>query len=62
MPLHTADRLDRVETALRSLDREEQRLLRLGFEIPLLRCREQRRYWEFVRGVLAAAASETEAA
>jgi hypothetical protein len=63
MPARSTDRLDRIERALASLDQEERRLLRLGFELPLLRCREQRRYWQFVRGVCAmAGGSEQEAA
>jgi hypothetical protein len=62
VPAGSADRADRIECALQSLDHEERRLLQLGLELPLLRCREQRRYWQFLQGVFAVAGDEREAA
>ena len=58
MPAGAGARLDRIEQALRALADEERRLERLGFEIPLARCRESRRYWNFMRGLFAVAADE----
>lgn len=58
MPADADTRLDRIEAALASLDAEEHRLQRLGLEIPLGRCREQRRYWNFLRGLFGAAAAD----
>ena len=49
MPAARGARIDRIEAAIASLRDEERRFERLGFEIPLGRCREQRRYWEFLR-------------
>lgn len=57
MPADGAERLDRIRAALVSLDAEERRLQRLGLEIPLGRCREQRRYWTFLRGLFEAASA-----
>jgi hypothetical protein len=51
LPAGAGDRLDRIERAIGSLRDEERRLIQLGFELPLARCREQRRYWEFLRGM-----------
>jgi hypothetical protein len=53
MPEGTASRRDAIEIALASLAREERRLRQLGFQAPLARCRQQRRYWEFLRAVFA---------
>jgi hypothetical protein len=53
MPGGASARLDRIRIALASLREEERRLLLLGLETPLERCREQRRYWEFLEGVIA---------
>lgn len=55
MPAGAAARRDRIAAALRSLADEERRLARLGFELPLARCREQRRFWQFLDGVFGAA-------
>ena len=60
LPEAPACRLDRIEAALASLRNEERRLVRLGFEMPLLRCREQQRYWEFLRGVFSVAAADSD--
>jgi hypothetical protein len=38
---------------LASLEAEERRLQRLGFETPLQRCREERRYWQFLQALFA---------
>jgi hypothetical protein len=48
IPAAAGARLDRIGTALESLAAEERRLARLGFELPMARCREQRRYWTFL--------------
>ncbi len=58
MPDPVAARLDRVRSALASLRDEERRLERLGFERPLARCHEERRYWRFLEGILGAACEE----
>jgi hypothetical protein len=58
LPAGAGDRLDRIERAIDSLRGEERRLLQLGFELPLARCREQRRYWEFLRGLFRLAESD----
>ena len=60
IPAAAAEQLDRIRVALESLDGEERRLLLLGFETPLERCREQRRYWTFLEGVFALAAENAE--
>lgn len=60
MPEVAADRLDRIEAALGSLDGERRRLERLGFELPLARCHQERRYWEFLRALHVVAAGEPE--
>jgi hypothetical protein len=51
IPDSSEERSWQISAALETLDREEQRLGRLGFELPLARCREQRRFWEFVRAI-----------
>ena len=48
IPAGEASRRDRIEAALGSLAAEEQRLARIGLELPMARCREQRRYWTFL--------------
>ena len=57
IPTGTSARLDRIQIALAALRDEERRLGRLGFEFPLARCREERRYWEFLSGMFAVASS-----
>ncbi len=52
MPAGEGARLDQLDAALASLRDEERRLERLGLELALRRCREQRRYWEFLRAVM----------
>jgi hypothetical protein len=49
MPDDLAGRLDRIDAAIASLREEERRARRLGLARPLARCREQLRYWEFLR-------------
>jgi hypothetical protein len=41
-------RLDRIESAIRSLASEHRRLSRLGLAGAAERCRQQLRYWEFI--------------
>ncbi len=53
MPAVPAQRLDTARAALAALRHEQRRLERLGLELPLARCREQVRYWEFIAGLLA---------
>ena len=48
VPTHAGARLDAIETALRVLGEESERLERLGLEAPHERCREARRFWGFV--------------
>jgi hypothetical protein len=45
-------RLDALDAAIATLGEEERRLSRLGLELALRRCREERRYWEFLRAVM----------
>lgn len=61
VPIGTAERLDRIAAALRSLEGERRRLERLGLEWPLARCHQERRYWEFLRAMHAIAAGEPDA-
>jgi hypothetical protein len=51
MPVATFERAFDIENALAAVASEERRFATLGFELPLARCREQRRYWEFLRAV-----------
>ena len=44
-------RHDRFAAAIASLRSEERRLDRLGLRGPLLECRRQLRYWEFLRAI-----------
>lgn len=60
VPVGAAERADRIERAIDSLRAEERRLMRLGFELPLGRCREQLRYWEFLRGMYLLAENDEE--
>ena len=53
MPAGAGSRRDRIDAALATLAAEERRLARLGFELPMARCREQRRYWSFVSALHA---------
>jgi hypothetical protein len=62
MPERAADRLDRIARALASLEKEERRLLRLGFEIPLARCHQELRYWRFLDGICSLAHEQRSAA
>lgn len=51
IPRSAAERQWQIEAALVSLRHEQQRLDRLGFELPVARCHQQRRFWEFVRAI-----------
>ena len=51
MPDGPGARLDRIHAAVASLAAEERRLSRLGLTDAARRCREQRRYWEFLAAV-----------
>jgi hypothetical protein len=53
MPASDAERQDQIRIALRSLNAEQARLERLGFELPLARCHAERRYWSFLAAVHA---------
>ena len=53
MPDAPGARLDRIHVAVASLAAEERRLARLGLTDAARRCREQRRYWEFLAAVFA---------
>ncbi len=53
-------RLDCIHAALDTLEDEERRLRRLGFEAPLARCREAARFWRFLDGLHSLAARERE--
>lgn len=52
LPAAESARLDALEAAVATLREEERRLARLGLDLALRRCREQRRYWEFLRAVM----------
>jgi len=51
IPRSPAERQWQIEAALVSLRNEAQRLERLGLELPIARCHQQRRFWEFVRAL-----------
>ena len=51
IPRSASERQWQIEAALTSLNHEQERLDRLGFEVPLARCHQQRRFWEFVRAL-----------
>jgi len=53
MPPTPALRLDEAHAALAALREEERRLLRLGLDEALSRCREQLRYWEFLSALFS---------
>ena len=53
IPACAGNRADRIEAALATLAAEEARLTRLGLGAPLARCRDQRRYWTFLRAVFS---------
>jgi len=57
MPGAAAARLDRIEAALATLGDEQRRLQRLGLELPLVRCHQERRYWTFLRALFSIPAS-----
>jgi hypothetical protein len=48
-------RLDHIARARVSLAEEMRRLEQIGFELPLARCREERRYWDFLGALHAMA-------
>ena len=52
-PSDRGSRLDQAHAAVTALREERRRLERLGFEMPLARCHERLRYWEFVAGMLS---------
>ncbi len=52
MPDSRVAQLDAARHAIASLEHEQRRLARLGFELPLARCHQQLRYWRFVESVL----------
>lgn len=53
MPAAAGARLDGVHSALATLANEERRLEQLGFEWPLARVRQQRRYWQFLEALFS---------
>ncbi len=53
MPEGVAGRRDRIDAALTSLAGEALRLERLGLTEPLERCREQLRFWSFLRSLFS---------
>ena len=55
MPAGMGARMDRVQAAVAALREEERRLERLGLEEAQARCREHRRYWEFLAAVFEVA-------
>ena len=55
MPASATARLDAASIAVASLREEQRRLQRIGFELPLARCHEQLRYWNFVHAVCSLA-------
>ena len=58
IPAGSGARIDRIDAALASLRHEERRLERLGLETPLVRCRAQRRYWEFLSALFSTSGQE----
>lgn len=61
MPCGNPERLDAIGAALTTLEGEQRRLERLGFELPLARCHQERRYWEFLHAIHQVAVGEPEA-
>jgi len=55
MPAGKGARLDEARATLAVLREEQERCERLGLELPLARCRERIRYWQFVHGLLSIA-------
>ncbi len=55
LPASPAARLDAASRAVSSLREEQRRLERLGLELPLARCHEQLRFWNFVHAVCSLA-------
>lgn len=53
IPAHKGARLDRIDIAIRSLRAELSRLDRLGLAAATARCRQQLRYWEFLKAVFS---------
>jgi len=53
MPAGRGARLDHARSTLAALRAEEQRLERLGLTEAARRCREQRRYWEFLAALFS---------
>ena len=53
MPAGRGARIDHARSALAALRAEEQRLERLGLTEAARRCREQRRYWEFLAALFS---------
>ena len=51
MPASATARLDAASAAVASLRHEQRRLERVGFELPIARCHEQLRFWNFVHAV-----------
>lgn len=51
LPATLEQRLDHIDRARVSLAAEARRLERIGFEDPLRRCHEERRYWDFLAAV-----------
>jgi hypothetical protein len=62
IPAHAGARLDEIRRALVSLGDESRRLERIGFELPLARCHEQRRYWSFLHALYTLPSSPSFAA
>ena len=58
LPAEPAGRLDAAETAVASLERERERLCRLGLAPAIERCESERRYWTFVRAIVRIAQPE----
>ena len=58
LPADPAERRDAIDRARASLAAEERRLVRLALEPALTRCREERRYWEFVNAMFVIAEAE----
>lgn len=56
LPATLEQRLDHIDRARASLAEESRRLQRIGFEDPLRRCHEERRYWDFLAAVHGMAA------
>ncbi len=57
LPASLTARRDAIAAAIDSLRGEQRRLERIGFELPIARCHEQLRYWQFLSGLFAAASS-----